>query len=338
MNPIQSKIVSLESKLPDTRVITYIVSDRVLGGPQQTAKMALDVIPFFYERLLEIGKVDKIALFIFSQGGDIIVPLRLVSLIREYCNKFIVIVPYKAHSAATLVALGADSVIMGPMSELSPIDPSIGTPFNPSIPENPTIKPELGVEDIIGYLNFAKDKAGITDQANLVKILEKLIDKVHPIAIGNIYRSHCLIRNVAHKLLKLHMREKNSEHTVTRLVEVLAEKLYFHGYLINRHEARDLGLPIEFTNENNEKEIYSLFNDYKELMGLGQLFNPSQFAEKEKIIPLCLIETTSKRSSLDTKIKVTPQVMPQMVMPNMPANMPMPSFTVQIENLGWKTE
>ncbi len=336
MNKTQEKIKALESKLADTRVITYIVSDRGFGGPQQQPKMALDVIPFFYERLLEIGKVNKIALFIFSQGGDTIVPLRLINLIREFCEKFTVIIPYKAHSAATLVALGADTILMGPLSELSPIDPSIGTPFNPSLPENPALKPELGVEDIIGYLNFAKEKAGITDQANMVKVLEKLVDKVHPIAIGNIYRSHCLIRDLAKKLLKLHMKEKQADHICNRIVEMLAEKLHFHGYLINRNEAIELGLPVVNANDADLLVINDLFNEYKQLMGLGQLFNPSQFGEVEKEIPICIIETTTKKASLNIKIKVTPQKMPSNLPPQV--QIPMPSFTVQIENVGWKTE
>jgi hypothetical protein len=32
-------------------------------------------------------------------------------MIREFCDEFNVLIPYKAHSAATLLSLGADTII-----------------------------------------------------------------------------------------------------------------------------------------------------------------------------------------------------------------------------------
>jgi hypothetical protein len=65
-------------------------------------------------------------LIIHSRGGHV-EPAYLISKTckRLSKNKFIVAVPRKAKSAATLVALGADEIHMGLMSELGPIDPQI---------------------------------------------------------------------------------------------------------------------------------------------------------------------------------------------------------------------
>jgi hypothetical protein len=67
-----------------------------------------------------------ILLLIHSKGGRI-EPAYLISKTcqRRSKNKFIVAVPRKAKSAATLIALGADEIHMGLMSELGPIDPQI---------------------------------------------------------------------------------------------------------------------------------------------------------------------------------------------------------------------
>jgi membrane-bound ClpP family serine protease len=51
-------------------------------------------------------------------------------LISKLCResavgKFIVVVPRRAKSAATLICCGADEIHMGQMSELGPIDPQI---------------------------------------------------------------------------------------------------------------------------------------------------------------------------------------------------------------------
>ena len=58
-------------------------------------------------------------------------------MIREYCDTFSVLVPYKARSAATMIALGADEIVMSDLSELSPIDPATANAFNRTDPKNP---------------------------------------------------------------------------------------------------------------------------------------------------------------------------------------------------------
>src|SRR5947209_650085 len=88
-----------------SRVITYLTSDR--PGPV-TAHVAMDIIPIISQQLRQIGHSNKIDLFLYSTGGDTMVPWRLVSMIREYCHQFSVLIPYKAHSAATMISLGAD--------------------------------------------------------------------------------------------------------------------------------------------------------------------------------------------------------------------------------------
>ena len=274
---------SLISKIETTRgsrVITYVTSDR---QPPLAAKIALDTIPIFYTHLKKIGKVKKIDLFLYSAGGDIILPWRLVNLIREYCKNFSVLIPYKAHSAATMIALGADSIVMGPLGELSPIDPSIGTPFNPphqDIPNEPKI--EIGVEDVFGYINLAKEKLGITDQTNIVNILDKLVEKIHPLAIGGVYRTHSLIRLLAAKLLQLHMVEKSETLRIQQIVNDLVEKLYYHGYLISRNEAKKLGLKIEIPSHEIENMIWELYLFYVGEMGLGKPFLPTEYLSEGK--------------------------------------------------------
>src|SRR5271157_5664162 len=86
----------------NSRVITYLTSDR--QGPFN-ARIAVDVIALVSNQLRMIGRTQNIDLFLYSAGGDTMVPWRLVSMIREYCSKFSVVVPYKAHSAATMIAL-----------------------------------------------------------------------------------------------------------------------------------------------------------------------------------------------------------------------------------------
>ncbi len=80
-----------------------------------------------YQAISSLNKEKDIFLIIDSRGGSI-EPAYLISKTckRLAKDKFLVAVPRKAKSAATLICLGADEIHMGLMSELGPIDPQIG--------------------------------------------------------------------------------------------------------------------------------------------------------------------------------------------------------------------
>jgi len=74
-----------------------------------------------------INPAKDILLLLHSRGGSI-EPAYLISktLKRLSQSKFVVVVPRRAKSAATLLALGADEIHMGMISQLGPIDPQSG--------------------------------------------------------------------------------------------------------------------------------------------------------------------------------------------------------------------
>lgn len=73
------------------------------------------------------GKKQKDILLIIQSSGGRIEPAYLASKTckRLAKDRFLAVVPRRAKSAATLLALGADEIHMGLMSELGPIDPQI---------------------------------------------------------------------------------------------------------------------------------------------------------------------------------------------------------------------
>lgn len=67
-----------------------------------------------------------ILLVLHSSGGAISPAYFISKLCREYATaKFVIAVPRRAKSAATLICCGADEIHMGSLSELGPIDPQI---------------------------------------------------------------------------------------------------------------------------------------------------------------------------------------------------------------------
>ena len=65
-------------------VITYFTSDRRFAN----ANIAEDAVRPLYEHLLVSGNVEKIDLFLYSRGGDVSVPWRIISMARQFCDEF----------------------------------------------------------------------------------------------------------------------------------------------------------------------------------------------------------------------------------------------------------
>jgi membrane-bound ClpP family serine protease len=70
-------------------------------------------------------------LILVSPGGDGETAVRMVRSIQARCKELTVIVPDIAKSAATILCLGAHRILMGPTSDLGPVDPQFPLPGAP---------------------------------------------------------------------------------------------------------------------------------------------------------------------------------------------------------------
>lgn len=303
-------------KLRNSRVVTYLTSDR--QGPLN-ARIAGDIIPIISKQLRQIGKTENIDLFLYSSGGDTMVPWRLVSMIREYCDKFSVLIPYKAHSAATMISLGADEIVMSDLSELSPIDPSTANVFNPVDPKNPQNRIPISVEDVMAFFDLAKNKFGIKSDEDLTKIFNKFVEsnpQIHPLALGNVNRTHNLIRILAKRLLKSH-KEPMRDEDIEIVVDNLTEKLYSHQYFIGRKEAKeDLGIKnVVFADSDLANAMSELFEEYQKEMELGVNWNPENelgvnALQNKKDYKIAFIESRDLSNHFELSIEYKKQQVP----------------------------
>lgn len=328
--------------LRKSRVITYLTSDR--QGPVN-ARVAMDIIPLISKQLQTIGKTQNIDLFLYSTGGDTMVPWRLVSMIREYCDKFSVLVPYKAHSAATMIALGADEIVMSNLSELSPIDPSAANVFNPSDPQNPQNRIPISVEDVMAYFDLAKNKFGIKNEEELSRIFNKFMEsnpQIHPLALGNVNRTHNLIRMLAKRLLKSH-KVTISEDEIEKVVDYFTEKLYSHQYFIGRKEAKeDLGLKTVFDADDTlSKVMTELYEEYNKELDFGKTWNPenelgANAMQNRKDYKIAYIESSQASNHYDLSVEYKKQqanIVQQT--PQGPIQIPQEQTVFRIVGQGW---
>jgi hypothetical protein len=261
-------------------VIAYLTGDR----PNLVAQISADVIPKFRRHLESIGEVESISLFLYTRGGDTNVPWRLVTLLREYCTKLNVLVPFRAHSAGTLICLGAHEIIAGKMAELTAIDPSVANPFNPPDPTNPMARVPISVEDVNAFKSLAK-RFGVfahdgpteddKEAEHKAEVFLALASKVEPLALGNVERTHKLIRKLADSLLSLHPPELSKDKK-EEMIETLTVGMYSHQHIINRKEAKEIGLNVTIADRATDTLLWSLFDSYSTDMELEQPFNPAQ--------------------------------------------------------------
>jgi hypothetical protein len=85
----------------------------------------------------------ELDLFLHSPGGSAEAAESIVEYLRTRFDHIRVIVPLAAMSAATMIALAADEIVMGTHSQLGPIDPQ----FTVSTPEGPRSSPGQAILD-----------------------------------------------------------------------------------------------------------------------------------------------------------------------------------------------
>lgn len=238
----------------ESKIIAYVTSDR----PNMGAQIAKDVIDYFIEHLDKIGPCKKISLILYTRGGDTSAARNIVNLLRMYCDELQVIVPHKAHSSGTIICLGANEIVMTKQATLGPIDPSIQTPFNPIPPKgnNPV---GVSVEAVKGYLEYAKNELGIKDERVIADIFIKLSDYVHPLVLGDVYRSRTQIQMLAEKLLQ---NQGIDDDKRKKIIAFLCSDSGSHDYTINRREAaEDLELHVKKPTKKQYELIKALYDD-----------------------------------------------------------------------------
>jgi hypothetical protein len=183
-----------------------------------------------------LGSADrqsKVALFLKSDGGNPEAALRFVNLLRKKFDRIILLAPFECASAATMVALGANEVHMGPTSYLTAVDSSLKHDLSPV--DHPNNLVSVSQDEVMRILRLWKEqKSGGNPYPEVYKYL-------HPLVIGALDRSSSLSMRICQELLSYHM---TNSAKATRISRALNYNYPSHSYPITAREARKLGLVI----------------------------------------------------------------------------------------------
>ncbi len=247
-------------------LIVYVTSIR----PNLSSNMGGDAIAEIIEQIQLIPEDKKeVDFMIISNGGDAIVALRIISMLRERFDKVSVLLPYVAYSAATILSLGADDIVMHPFSNLGPIDPQLTTIKKNQ--QGQTEQRSFSSEDLRNFIDFIKTDVGVTDQQHLITAISPLLNDIGALPIGNAKRSQQLSLSLSEKMLNLHLQDKNKSKNIAKQ---LNSSYYHHGYAVGRKEAQEIGLDIVIPDNELENLLWEVWQDFSNEMNANTVFDP----------------------------------------------------------------
>ena len=194
---------------------------------------------------------QKIALMIDSPGGDPGAAYRLATFLRRRCGGFVAVVPRWAKSAATLLALGADEIILGDYGELGPLDMQLPDS------QSETLASALNeVQALYRLYDFAmgafdetmfrlRDRSQLTTKElmplaisfamGMTRPLLKDLDTVHYTYVSRELK-------LAHEYAIRLLRNNYAADEASEIARHLVEDYYDHGFVIDADEAVSIGL------------------------------------------------------------------------------------------------
>jgi hypothetical protein len=260
-DPIRREILKKIEEADGTnkRIFSYIANFNIQGS-----EIANQDIAAIGDILCSMGNVDYLDLIINSPGGDATVADKIVNLCRGHTLKeFRVVVPNRAKSAATLIALGADKIVMGISSELGPIDPQI--PINISgflqfISAHDFIN---ALDEILAKIDESKKKNENTDH------LLVMLSTFNLPFIEKCKREISYISEIAQKYLTNHMLKKYSDpEERRRIAKIITDSLTStaiqksHAKIIDFKAIKDLDIKLEIEYLEETTNLWKLIWEY----------------------------------------------------------------------------
>jgi len=194
---------------------------------------------------------QPIGLVIDSPGGDAKCAYQIARFIRKRCGGFTAIVPEYAKSAATLLLLGADRIIVGRNAELGPLDVQVVDNDREqrlsALDEIQALERlnAFSLQAMDATITYLKRKTNKTFnvllpgvQSYVASMLQPLFDKIDTVHYTQMSRSLKVAEEYAVRLLQPKYSLKNS----TEIARNLVHEYPSHDFFINVEDVQKVGL------------------------------------------------------------------------------------------------
>lgn len=243
----QSLIKKLSTVLKEP-VVTYWNSTK--GSICQNDLVGL------YALLQSTGRIDRLSLFVKSDGGSGQASLRMVNLLRQFVAHLTVLAPLECQSAATMLALGADRILMGPLAQLSAVDTSLTHDLSPIDRDNDRVS--VSNDELLRVIRLWTEQA----KDSTANPYQALFPFIHPLVIGAVDRSSALSTRICEEILSYHLKDARRAREISN---VLNSGYPSHTYPITLREAKRIGLKVESLSDNVNALLFELNEMYSEM-------------------------------------------------------------------------
>lgn len=210
----------------------------------------------FYKLIKDRKHNKRLYLFIKSDGGSGKGALRIVHLLRQFYSDIIALVPLDCASAATMLALGADSIQMGPLAYLSAVDTSITHDLSPIDKDNDLVSVSQNELNRVLRLWTSEIQPGDSNPYH------ELYKYIHPLVIGAVDRASSLSIRLTTQILGYHLTDDERANSISNH---LNSDYPSHGYPITDREAKKIGLHVETLDPVINDKLLDLSEVYSEM-------------------------------------------------------------------------
>lgn len=215
-------------------------------------------VEYFEELLFDATPEMDLHLMLVTPGGDGEVAVRLVRAAQAHCRNLTVIVPDFAKSAGTLLVLGAHEILMGPTSDLGPVDPQFPIGDYDLVSAKDMIEAvERALDDVAQRPDTYPLHSALLADVNALKVQQ---------ARSALARTDDLVREALQS--NPDRTKADVDDLVRRLHEPLIEAPKDHSAIFGAEYAKELGLPVTTCNPGSRQweRIWQLWMHYYVLL------------------------------------------------------------------------
>jgi Serine dehydrogenase proteinase len=210
-------------------------------------------LTYLEELLFDLDPSKPLHVLLASPGGDGETAIRMVRSMQARCSELTMVLPDMAKSAATVMCLGADRIVMGPGGDLGPVDPQF------------QLEQSLAsAKELVAAVDEAEDR--ITANPDTYPLFAGLLSDVNMLMVEQarsaLARTGALVREALACVPQRTPEEVES--LAGNLQAPLIDDPSSHSAVIPVNAARQFGLPAEAADPSSESWslIWSLWTRY----------------------------------------------------------------------------
>lgn len=202
----------------------------------------------------------ELNVLVASPGGDAHSAYKMAKILRSHSSHVRFFVVEYAKSAATLLSLCGDEILMGTLAELGPLDMQMehmNLEGRGSMSALEAVKPIdyfIGMADRIAQHmgHVLRERVGLSRSESFglalehaERLLAPVMEKIEPSAVSQASRQLDVTRVYATRLLKEYHFKGDPEGVAESVAQKLVWLYPDHGCVIWRDEAREIGLTVK---------------------------------------------------------------------------------------------